>query len=109
MPTGSRPLKSMATVRAVGEGARASGSKPARGNVFALATVIVATLVTTSGCAPAGNTWVKPGTTLAQYDADRDDCLARTDRYLATGDRHPDFAALNGCMRQKGYTAVPNP
>jgi hypothetical protein len=65
--------------------------------------------MTTAGCAPATPGWVRPGTTLAQYDVDRNDCLARTDRYLATGDRHPDFASLSRCMRDKGYEAVPTP
>lgn len=58
------------------------------------------------GCAPATPAWVKPGVTLAQLEMDRDDCLLRTDRYLATGDRRPDFDELQRCMLQKGYTVT---
>ena len=53
--------------------------------------------------------WLKPGGTLSQLEIDRDDCLVRTDRYLATGERRPDFDALDLCMRQKGYTASRTP
>jgi hypothetical protein len=69
---------------------------PAAGAAFALML---------TGCAPSTPSWTKPGVTVRQLEADRDECLARSVEYLATGESRPNYAALEQCMAMKGYAA----
>jgi hypothetical protein len=62
-----------------------------------------ALILALAGCAPDAPQWTRPATPWAQFEADRDDCLARTQRWLPSGERRPDYDALDACMRAKGY------
>ena len=59
-----------------------------------------------ASCAPATPQWVKPGVTAEQLERDRDDCLARSQDYLATGDSKVNYSALGRCMAERGYTTA---
>jgi hypothetical protein len=63
-------------------------------------------LLVGSGCAPTTPHWVKPGVTARQLEIDRDDCLARSQDYLPTGEAKPNYTALTQCMARKGYSVT---
>jgi hypothetical protein len=66
-----------------------------------------AMLIGSTACSSPVGSWAKPGTSYEQFETDRADCLNRTDEYLATGERRPNYTALDQCMRSRGYVSAP--
>jgi hypothetical protein len=62
--------------------------------------------VAAGACAPATPHWTKPGVSVRQLERDRDECLARSQEYLASGEARPNYPALEQCMAAKGYRAA---
>jgi hypothetical protein len=69
---------------------------------------VIVVALSLAACTGGTPSWTKQGATAGQLERDRDECLARSQDYLATGESKANYAALDACMTQKGYV-VSNP
>jgi hypothetical protein len=87
----------------------ARASRPGALRTFPAALVRLAggaLLVGAAACAPEAPRWTKAGATIQQLSTDRDQCLAMSQEYLATGDSRTNYTTLEQCMARKGYSTA---